>query len=119
VTESIGGMGDDGRPLVTRNSFRFLQTLYNLGPAPEPNLTIWYSPRLPVDSALRRQGGIDTSSSVRKHEIMRRAERRRRPPVRVADGGRQQMQFFGARASLSKCLLCAISGGRDELAATR
>jgi formate C-acetyltransferase len=47
VTESIAGMGDDGRPLVTKNSFRFLQTLYNLGPAPEPNLTIWYSPRLP------------------------------------------------------------------------
>lgn len=47
VTESIGGMGDDGRPLVTKTSFRYLQTLYNLGPAPEPNLTIWYSPRLP------------------------------------------------------------------------
>ena len=45
VTESIGGMADDGRPLVTKTSFRFLQTLYNLGPAPEPNLTIWYSPR--------------------------------------------------------------------------
>ena len=51
VTESIGGMGDDGRPLVTKSSFRFLQTLYNLGPAPEPNLTIWYSPRLPEISA--------------------------------------------------------------------
>src|SRR5688572_8935447 len=49
VTESIGGMGDDGRSLVTRSSFRMLQTLYNLGPAPEPNLTIWYSPRLPDD----------------------------------------------------------------------
>src|SRR5258706_13008671 len=47
VTESIGGMGDDGRTLVTKMSFRFLQTLYNLGPAPEPNLTIWYLPRLP------------------------------------------------------------------------
>src|SRR5688500_20396265 len=47
VTESIAGMGEDGRHLVTKSSFRFLQTLYNLGPAPEPNLTIWYSPRLP------------------------------------------------------------------------
>ena len=57
VTESIGGMGDDGRPLVTKTSFRFLQTLYNLGPAPEPNLTIWYSPRLPEPlPPLRGQG---------------------------------------------------------------
>ncbi len=57
VTESLGGMGDDGRPLVTRTTFRFLQTLYNLGPAPEPNLTIWYSPRLPrTASPLRGEG---------------------------------------------------------------
>ena len=57
VTESIGGMGDDGRPLVTKSSFRFLQTLYNLGPAPEPNLTIWYSPQMPEAlSQFFRQG---------------------------------------------------------------
>ena len=63
VTESIGGLGDDGRPLVTKNSFRFLQTLYNLGPAPEPNLTIWYSPRLPeAFRAFAAKVAIDTSS---------------------------------------------------------
>ena len=63
VTESIGGMGDDGRSLVTKTSFRLLQTLYNLGPAPEPNLTIWYSPRMP--DGFRRfasKVAIDTSS---------------------------------------------------------
>ncbi len=75
VTESIAGMGDDGRPLVTKSSFRFLQTLYNLGPAPEPNLTIWYSPRLP--DGFRRfaaRVAIDTSAiQFESDEIMRRA----------------------------------------------
>ena len=115
VTESIGGMGDDGRPLVTKTSFRMLQTLYNLGPAPEPNLTIWYSPRLP--DAFRRfasKVAIDTSSiQFESDEIMRRA---------WGDDGAiaccvspmlvgKQMQFFGARANLAKCLLYAINGG--------
>jgi formate C-acetyltransferase len=119
VTESIGGMGDDGRTLVTRTSFRFLQTLYNLGPAPEPNLTVWYSPRLP--EGFRRfaaQVAIDTSSiQFESDEIMRRA---------WGDDGAiaccvspmllgKQMQFFGARANLAKCLLYAINGGRDEI----
>jgi formate C-acetyltransferase len=118
VTESIGGMGDDGRPLVTKTSFRFLQTLYNLGPAPEPNLTIWYTPRLP--EAFRRfsaKVAIDTSSiQFESDEIMRRA---------WGDDGAiaccvspmlvgKQMQFFGARANIAKCLLYAINGGRDE-----
>ena len=118
VTESIGGLGDDGRPLVSKTSFRFLQTLYNLGPAPEPNLTIWYSPRLP--EAFRRfaaKVAIDTSSiQFESDEIMRRA---------WGDDGAiaccvspmlvgKQMQFFGARANLAKCLLYAINGGRDE-----
>src|SRR5215216_270378 len=63
VTESIGGMGDDGRPLVTKTSFRFLQTLYNLGPAPEPNMTIWYSPRLPDNfRKFAAKVAIDTSA---------------------------------------------------------
>ena len=63
VTESIGGMGDDGRTLVTKTSFRFLQTLYNLGPAPEPNLTIWYTPRLP--EGFRRFAARSRSTRVR------------------------------------------------------
>jgi formate C-acetyltransferase len=119
VTESIGGMGDDGRSLVTKTSFRLLQTLYNLGPAPEPNLTIWYSPRLP--EAFRRfatRVAIDTSSlQFESDEIMRQAWGDDGAiaccvsPMRVG----KQMQFFGARANLAKCLLYAINGGRDEI----
>jgi len=119
ITESIGGMGDDGRPLVTKTSFRFLQTLYNLGPAPEPNLTIWYSPRLP--DGFRRfaaKVAIDTSAiQFESDEIMRRswgddgAIACCVSPMRVG----KQMQFFGARANLAKCLLYAINGGRDEI----
>jgi formate C-acetyltransferase len=119
VTESIGGLGDDGRSLVTRTSFRFLQTLYNLGPAPEPNLTIWYSARLPDGfRSFASKAAIDTSSiQFESDEIMRRA---------WGDDGAvaccvspmlmgKQMQFFGARANLAKCLLYAINGGRDEV----
>ena len=119
VTESIGGMGDDGRPLVTRTSYRFLQTLYNLGPAPEPNLTIWYSPRLP--DPFRRfaaKVAIDSSAlQFESDEIMRRtwgddgAIACCISPMLVG----KQMQFFGARANLAKCLLYAINGGRDEI----
>ncbi|HKO63254.1 MAG TPA: formate C-acetyltransferase [Pyrinomonadaceae bacterium] len=119
VTESIGGMGDDGRSLVTKSSFRYLHTLYNIGPAPEPNMTIWYSPRMP--DAFRSFGAkvaIDTSSiQFESDEIMRRS---------WGDDGAvaccvspmlmgKQMQFFGARANLAKCLLYAINGGRDEI----
>ncbi len=119
VTESIAGMGDDGRSLVTKSSFRFLQTLYNLGPAPEPNLTIWYSPRLPDGFRhFAAKVAIDTSSlQFESDEIMRRT---------WGDDGAiaccvspmvvgKQMQFFGARANLAKCLLYAINGGRDEI----
>jgi formate C-acetyltransferase len=119
VTESIGGMGDDGRSLVTKTSFRLLQTLYNLGPAPEPNLTIWFSPRLP--DGFRRfaaRVAIDTSSlQFESDEIMRAAWGDDGAiaccvsPMRVG----KQMQFFGARANLAKCLLYAINGGRDEI----
>jgi formate C-acetyltransferase len=112
-------MGDDGRTLVTKTSFRFLQTLYNLGPAPEPNLTIWYSPQLPEGfRSFAAKVAIDTSSiQFESDEIMRRT---------WGDDGAvaccvspmlmgKQMQFFGARANLAKCLLYAINGGRDEL----
>src|SRR6476660_7703760 len=119
VTESIGGMGDDGRSLVTKTSFRFLHTLYNLGPAPEPNLTIWYSPRLP--EAFRNfacKVAIETSSiQFESNEIMRRewgddgAIACCVSPMLIG----KQMQFFGARANLAKCLLYSINGGRDEL----
>src|SRR5215204_3292342 len=119
ITESIGGMGDDGRSLVTKTSFRFLQTLYNLGPAPEPNLTIWYSPRLPENfRSFASKVAIDTSAlQFESDEVMRAA---------WGDDGAiaccvspmlvgKQMQFFGARANLAKCLLYAINGGRDEI----
>ena len=119
VTESIAGMGDDGRTLTTKTSFRYLQTLYNLGPAPEPNLTIWYSPRLP--SGFRdfsAKVAIDTSSiQFESDEIMRRtwgddgAIACCVSPMLVG----KQMQFFGARANLAKCLLYSINGGRDEI----
>jgi formate C-acetyltransferase len=119
VTESIAGMGDDGRPLVTKNSFRFLHTLSNLGPAPEPNLTIWYSPRLP-DNFRKYAAKVAIESSALQFEsdsLMRDA---------WGDDGAiaccvspmlmgKQMQFFGARANLAKCLLYSINGGRDEL----
>ena len=119
VTESIAGMGDDGRSLVTKTSFRILQTLYNLGPAPEPNLTIWYSPRLP--DGFRRfaaKVAIDSSAlQFESDEIMRRtwgddgAIACCVSPMLVG----KQMQFFGARANLAKCFLYAINGGRDEI----
>ena len=93
VTESIGGMGDDGRPLVTKTSFRFLQTLYNLGPAPEPNLTIWYSPQLAgAVPALLREGRdrhqLDPVRERRDH-APRLGRRRRDRLLRLAHGDGQ------------------------------
>ncbi|MFF2518078.1 formate C-acetyltransferase [Streptomyces sp. NPDC058086] len=119
VTESLGGIGTDGRPLVTRTSFRFLQTLYNLGPAPEPNLTVLWSPRLPTGfKEFCARVSIDTSAVQYESDELTRPHTGDDTAIACCVSAMavgRQMQFFGARVNLAKALLYAINGGRDEM----
>lgn len=119
VTESLGGVTEDGRPLVTKNSFRYLNTLFNLGPAPEPNLTILWSQDLPRPfKQFAARVSVETSAVQYENDDVMRDVFGDDYAIACCVSAMQvgkQMQYFGARANLAKALLYAINGGRDEL----